>query len=174
MRQHVPLMELIRTIFGQGSDLATGQMAARAGLVFIVALLLIRVSGRRSFGLHSPFDSCTTVLLGAILSRAVSGASPFLPTVAAAATLVVMHRLTGIASQRWRWFDRVVSGTEIVLVRDGRRDERALRKALVTDRDLEEAIRKKTGTEDISKVKRVVIERNGDITVVAYHEDASR
>ena len=163
-------MDFIETLFGADTDLNLVQMSVRAATIFIVALALIRLSGRRSFGLHSPFDSCTTVLLGAILSRAVTGASPFLPTLAAATILVVMHRLAGIASQRWRWFDRVVSGTEIVLVCDGQRDERALRKALVTEKDLEEAIRKKTGTEELYQVKRAVLERNGEIIVIAHQE----
>ena len=162
----------METLFGTDTDLDVVQISVRAAAIFIVALALIRLSGRRSFGLHSPFDSCTTVLLGAILSRAVTGASPFFPTLAAATMLVVMHRLAGIAGQRWRWFDRVVSGTEIVLVRDGQKDERALRKALVTEKDLEEAIRKKTGTEELSQVKRAVLERNGEITVIAHHEKA--
>lgn len=164
--QRARAMGIIESIFGQGSELTIWQMSARAAIVFSIALLLIRVSGRRSFGLHSPFDSCTTVLLGAILSRAVSGASPFVPTLAAATMLVVMHRLAGIAAQRWRWFDWIASGNEIVLVQQGHTDDRAMRKALVTDRDLQEAIRKKTGHEDVGRIERAVLERNGEITVV--------
>ena len=163
-------MDSLETLFGHGSDLTVVQMSLRAAVIFLLALGLIRFSGRRSFGLHNPFDSCTTVLLGAILSRAVSGASPFLPTLAAATVLVLMHRLTGIASERWAWFDRLVSGQEVELVREGRRDEAALRKALVTQKDLEEAIRKKTGTQDVSRVARAVLERNGDITIVPAGE----
>ena len=164
-------MELLEILFGHGTDLTVVQMSMRAALAFWLALLLIRVSGRRSFGLHGPFDSCTTVLLGAILSRAVSGTSPFLPTIAAATVLVIMHRLTGMACRRWGWFDTVVSGNEVVLVRAGRRDERALERALVTQKDLEEAVRKKTGTEDVSKVERAVLERNGEITVVPFKHE---
>ena len=165
-------MNLIETLFGADTDLNLVQMSVRAATIFIVALALIRLSARRSFGLHSPFDSCTTVLLGAILSRAVTGTSPFFPTLAAATMLVVMHRLAGIASQRWRWFDLFVGGKEIVLVRDGQKDERALRKALVTEMDLEEAIRKKTGTEELSQVRRAVLERNGEITVITHFQKA--
>lgn len=159
-------MNIFENIFGVGPDLSVLQMAARAAVVFWFALMVIRISGRRSFGLHGPFDSCTTVLLGATLSRAVSGASPFFATLAAAAVLVVMHRLTGIASQRWGWFDRVVSGSEIILARQGQADDHAMQKGLVTQRDLEEAIRKKTGQEDILIVERAVLERNGEITIV--------
>jgi uncharacterized membrane protein YcaP (DUF421 family) len=141
-------------------------MSARAVLIFFIALLFIRISGRRSFGLHSPFDSCTTVLLGAILSRAVSGSSPFVGIVSAAAVLVILHRGTALASVHWGWFEKAVSGSELLLVRDGKIDEDALNKALITHKDLDEAVRRKNGDEDLAKVEKVILERNGDLTVV--------
>jgi len=67
------VIELIHLVFGEGSDLEIWQMSMRGAVVFVVALVLIRASGRRSFGQHSPFDACITVLLGAVLSRAVVG-----------------------------------------------------------------------------------------------------
>jgi uncharacterized membrane protein YcaP (DUF421 family) len=159
-------MRFLMLFFGEGPDLNTWQMCARAVLVFFITLVFIRISGRRSFGLHSPFDSCTTVLLGAILSRAVIGASPFLGTVGAAAVLVVLHRLIALASVHWGWFEKSVSGEEVLLVRSGRVDEDALKKALITHKDLDEAVRRKNGDEDLAKVEKVILERNGDLTVV--------
>ena len=159
-------MDLMTMMFGEGPDLTFWQMAVRAGLIFFVALLFIRISGRRSFGLHSPFDSCTTVLLGAILSRAVTGSSSFPGVLSAAAVLVVLHRLTALASVHWDWFEKIVSGNEVLLVTDGKVDEDALKRALITHKDLDEAVRRKNGDEDLAKVKKVILERNGDLTVV--------
>jgi uncharacterized membrane protein YcaP (DUF421 family) len=68
-------MEILATIFGVGSELEPGQMAARAVVMFFVTLVLIRLSGRRSFGQRTAFDACTTVLLGAVLSRGLVGVS---------------------------------------------------------------------------------------------------
>lgn len=160
-------MRFLILFFGEGPDLSAWQMSARAIVIFFTALVFIRISGRRSFGLHSPFDSCTTVLLGAILSRAVIGASPFLGTVCAAAVLVVLHRLIALASVHWAWFEKAVNGNEVLLVRDGRVDEDALRKALITHKDLDEAVRRKNGANDLAKVGKVILERDGDLTVVA-------
>jgi len=44
-------------MFGQGKDLNTLQMSCRGIVVFFIALLLIRISGRRSFGMHTPLDN---------------------------------------------------------------------------------------------------------------------
>lgn len=160
------MQSLIEFVFGEGSDLTYWQMAARAATVFVIALVLVRISGRRSFGQHSPFDACTTVLVGAILSRAVVGANPFWSTVCAATAIVLMHRLTGQASVRWPKFEALISGHEIHLVRKGKPDAGQMRRALITDNDLKEAVRKKIGTSDISAVEGAVLERNGDITVI--------
>src|ERR1700755_1316427 len=84
-------------LFGQGEQLDVLQMTLRAGAVFVLTLLMIRVSGRRSVGQHRAFDACTTVLLGSVLSRAVVGASPFWATMAAGLTIVVLHRLGAVA-----------------------------------------------------------------------------
>ena len=157
---------LIDLVFGEGSDLAFWQMAARACVVFLIALVLVRISGRRSFGQHSPFDACTTVLVGAILSRAVVGATPFWSTIAAASAIVLMHRLAGQASVRWPRFEALISGHELHLVRNGVADARQMRRALITKNDLEEAVRKKMGSSDFSSIEGAVLERNGDITVI--------
>lgn len=117
---------MIASIFREDNNLTAGQMAARAAVVFVITLVLIRVSGRRSFGQRTPFGAATTVLLGAVLSRGGVGASPFGATVAAAAVLVLLHRVLGWLSVRWDGFDVLVNGRERVVLSDGRKHEKAL------------------------------------------------
>src|SRR4051794_11603321 len=113
-------MDALLWLFGEGQDLTSWQMAARGVAMFFVALVLIRVSGRRSFGQGNAFDAVLTVMLGAILSRAVVGVSPFWPTVCGGTALAVIHRLVGIVSCLSPTFDRWVSGDLRELIRDGR------------------------------------------------------
>jgi uncharacterized membrane protein YcaP (DUF421 family) len=161
------MMEALLWLFGEGEDLASWQMAARGVVMFFIALLLIRLSGRRSFGQHNAFDACLTVMLGAILSRAVVGVSPFWATVCGGLALAVVHRLVALASCHWAGFDRLVSGGTRELLRDGRPDRQALRRSLITDRDMSDAIRQQTRQEDWAQVHRAVLERDGQITVIA-------
>ena len=157
------MQALVSTLFGDDTDLNVLQMTLRAVAVFVLTLALIRLAGRRSLGQHRAFDTCTTVLMGSVLSRAVVGASPFWPTMAAGATIVLLHRLVAMASLRWPWFESLVSGDKRELMKDGRLDDDEMRKGLITRRDLDEAVRKKSGNES-SPLERAVLERDGSIT----------
>jgi uncharacterized membrane protein YcaP (DUF421 family) len=113
------------------------------------------------------------VLLGAVLSRAVVGASPFWATIFAAAALALLHRLLALACVRWKGFEDIVSGREIELVRNGRVDHAALRRALLTERNLAEAIRQKLGSRPIDEVEVALLERDGKVTVIGkQHREA--
>ncbi len=158
------MQDVVSTLFGDGTDLNALQMTLRAVAVFALTLALIRLAGRRSLGQHRAFDTCTTVLMGSVLSRGVVGASPFWPTIAAGAAIVLLHRFVALASLRWPWFESLISGDKREIMKDGRRDDEEMRKGLITMRDLDEAVRKKSGDES-SPLERAVLERDGSITV---------
>lgn len=53
--------------WGLDSDLS-GLVALRAAMVYLAALLLIRLSNRRFMARMSPFDTVVAIVLGATLS----------------------------------------------------------------------------------------------------------
>src|ERR1700733_14233582 len=108
-------MELLLTIFGEGKNLNALQMSCRGIVIFFVALILIRISGRRSFGVRSPLDNIITISLGAIMSRAVVGASDFVPVVVTCFVIVLLHRLVGFFIARSKAFARFTEGEKILL-----------------------------------------------------------
>lgn len=106
-----------------------------------------------------------SVLFGAILSRAVVGASPFLATIAAAAALALVHRLLAMASVRWSAFERLVNGEEIEVAVNGQTKPAAMRQALVTEEELKKEMRKRFGRDDMVRLRRATLERDGSIAV---------
>lgn len=173
-------------IFGVGKDLAWYQMSSRAALVFVATWLLLRVAGRRTFAQKTAFDLCIMLLLGAILSRAVVGASPILGTLAAAAVLVFLHRLVCMISARWPAVDRAIGGRPIVVVKDGKEDRRARRRAMLSAEDLDakargalhmpgwDARHDKHGRPQSGAQWDVVLERDGQISFVKHPGPAPR
>lgn len=151
--------------FESGQELGPWQMAACAVAVFFSALVLIRASGRRSFGQHSPFDARITVLLGAVLSRAVGRC-----------VSVLGHgRLRGCAGdgasrggtrkQPLAAFRRSVERSRGCAHTQREIDVQAMRSALVSERNTE-AIRQQVGDTGIEAVHLAVLERDGKLTVV--------
>lgn len=159
-------MDLIEILFGHGKDLNELQMCSRAIVVFVICLVFIRISGRRSFGVKTPLDNIVVIMLGALLSRAVVGASPFLSIMCCSLVLVVMHRLVAWQITRSKRFSRLVEGDKIVLYRNGSFVKKNMKRGLVCEEDIRQGVRESALTEDMEQVDIVYIERNGKISVV--------
>lgn len=159
-------MDWITQLFGQGKDLTVLQMSMRGIIVFIIALLLVRVSGRRSFGLHTPLDNIITILLGAILSRSVVGASPFLPVIICCLVIVLLHRILGSIVSRSEAFSKILEGDKMLLFKEGQFIEKNMKKAQVCKENIMQGIRESALTDDLNKIDRVYIEKNGAISVI--------
>jgi uncharacterized membrane protein YcaP (DUF421 family) len=159
-------MSIIYEIFGEGKDLSVLQMSNRGILIFFIAWLLLRITGRRSFGLRTPLDNIISILLGAILSRAVTGASPFIPVIVSSLVIVLIHRLLGWLTAINTRFARVTEGEKILLFENGKFIDKNLKKGLVCEEDLMQGIRSKALTDDLGKIERVYMERNGEISVI--------
>ncbi|HWZ16729.1 MAG TPA: YetF domain-containing protein [Mucilaginibacter sp.] len=159
-------MDTLIKIFGEGKDLNALQMSCRGVAVLLIALILIRISGRRSFGLHTPLDNIVTISLGAILSRAVVGASSFVPVITTCFVIVILHRVLGWLVSRSRRFGNIVEGKKILLFSDGNFNRKNIRKALVCEEDVMQGVRESALTDDMSKIDRVYMERNGQISAV--------
>lgn len=159
-------MHLIYQLFGSGKDLSILQMTCRTVLVFVIALILIRISGRRSFGLHTPLDNIITIILGAVMSRAIVGASDFLPVIASSIALVLIHRLFAYLTVHHPVFSKLVTGQKILLFKDGNFIQSNMDKAQVCQEDILQEVRKTALTENLESVEKIYIERNGEINSV--------
>jgi uncharacterized membrane protein YcaP (DUF421 family) len=159
-------MEIFYQIFGAGKDLTVLQMSARALVVFLIALILIRISGRRSFGLRTPLDNIITIVLGAVLSRAIVGASDFLPVIAACSVLVIVHRILARLIVHHKRLSRLITGEKVLIFQNGHFIEKNMDKAQVCLEDIMEEVRRTALTEDLDKIEKIFIERNGEVSAV--------
>ena len=159
-------MDLPSTLFGQGDNLTPLQMGFRAFSLYFFAIILIRISGRRTFGTKTTYDNVVVILLGAILSRAVVGASPFWSTVTAGLVLVCLHRLLAWLTFRYHNVGRVVKGKELLLYSDGEFNYQNMRRCSISERDLKASIRLSANTNSYDKIKEIYMERSGKLSVI--------
>jgi hypothetical protein len=106
-------MYLLIRIFGEDKDLDILQMTSWGIVAFFICLILIRIAGRRTFGMRTAFDNIITIMLGAILNQAVVGASPFLPIIICSSGIVILHRLFTRLGVTRHFFDTVIKGDKV-------------------------------------------------------------
>lgn len=90
--------------------ISAGQISARTAVVFLVALVLLRLSGRRTFASNSALEMIVKVMLAVLLSRAIAADAPFFTILAAAGTLVLVHRMLAYATYFFPALGRLVKG----------------------------------------------------------------
>jgi uncharacterized membrane protein YcaP (DUF421 family) len=152
-------------LIGSGPQTITWwQMCIRAVFIFLAGLLLIRAGGRRTFGKTTSFDIVVAVVLGSILSRAVTANAELIPTIAAGGILVLLHYVLGKIALYSRGFGFLVKGNETELVRNGEMLWKNLRRNNLTPHDLREAARL-NGVLDFKDVEQAYLERNGAISI---------
>ncbi|WP_455287843.1 DUF421 domain-containing protein [Cupriavidus necator] len=162
--------DVMRNLVGEGDDLAWWQGAVRAVIIFIGTWAMLRLAGRRAFAQKNSFDLCIVLLLGAVLSRAVVGATSFAVAFAAALALVLLHRAVGWLSSRYPAFDRITGGHALDLLSEGELDRQRVIRGMLTEEDLKANLRATLQTDSFDNLSRVVLERDGKVTFVRAHK----
>jgi uncharacterized membrane protein YcaP (DUF421 family) len=139
--------------------------AVKALTLFVTAAAAFRFSQRRAIAEFTPFDWATAVAVGAIVGRtATASDTTWLTGAAALLTLILAHagvtRLRFIPALR-----RMVDPPLRVLIRDGKVDERNLRRSGLTRTDLD-AVLRQHGHESPADVHLALFEEKGAVSVL--------
>lgn len=164
------VVEWISTALGLDllvQDVNALQMALRAAVIYVFALFAIKLAKRRFMGKNSAFDFVMTIILGSVISRAINGSAPFLPTLAASLVLIAMHRLVSWTCVRSKRFAHFVEGRPETLAENGRIDADRMRAHDITEQDLASALRQDMHAERrLAPSESVVLEPNGKLSIV--------
>jgi uncharacterized membrane protein YcaP (DUF421 family) len=158
-------MGALETVFGAMQHVTWWQEVLRALVVFVYGLLMLRCTGRRTFGRWSALDFVVSIIVGSSLSRALTGSAPFGGTLAAVAVLMVVHWILGRIVADSDSASALVEGRPIVLAQGGEPNQRVLASQLVSKSDLEEALRN-VGIEHAPEARLIMLEPSGRITVL--------
>jgi uncharacterized membrane protein YcaP (DUF421 family) len=162
------LTSFFTEVFG-GDDpvdpLRLHQVAARAAIVFLIGLAIVRLGKSRLIARVTALDVILGFMLGSLLSRGITGHASISGTTAAAATLVFLHWVLTFFACRSHRLGTMIKGHSFVLVKDGQVVERAMLHSHISPHDLEEAVRLK-GLETIEQVHLAYKERNGEVSVI--------
>jgi uncharacterized membrane protein YcaP (DUF421 family) len=168
----VIFMEAFHDFFGawlglgsRPEQLTVVQVVSRAVIIFIIALTFVRLGHKRSLARKTAFDTALVVIFGAILARAVNGSGPFVPSIAAGAVLVLLHRLLASIAYHWEGFDRLIKGRPDILLNEGDFLPKKMRRHKISREDIFEDMRLR-GHPDAGAIAAARLERSGDISFI--------
>lgn len=159
--------ETFRHLIGPDSNAINWwQMCIRGLLIFILTLILVRLGDRRIFSKNAAFDIVLGIILGSLLSRAITGNAPFVPTTITCVMLVVLHWLFALFAQKFHPFGLLIKGEKILLVKDGQIQEENMKKQSFTIHDLNEVLRLNGKLTKVEEVQEAYLERSGSVSVI--------
>jgi uncharacterized membrane protein YcaP (DUF421 family) len=161
--------EQIRALLGLGldvGDVGALQMALRTIIIYAFSLLLVRLGSKRFLSQATAFDFIVSIMLGSVMSRAINGSAPFLPTLAAGVVLIALHTLFAWIAFNTDWFGALIKGNAVLLIKDGEVQHEGMRQSGLSTLDLEQALRLQAQQSDPAKIKLAYLERNGRISVI--------
>ncbi|MAP56015.1 YetF domain-containing protein [Altibacter sp.] len=133
--------------------------------IFITVILLTRIFGKRSFSKMSSFDFAMTVAVGSIIATTILSKSISLLEGMLGLLMVYLVQLTAAYCRRWKFFQKAIDNTPLLLMDYENILESNLKKARVTEGDLRSKLRE-ANVLDLSEVRAVVFETTGDIVVL--------
>lgn len=161
------VVQAAESVLGLGEeDLQAGHMVVRAVVVYVAALLMVRWGEKRFMGKNTAFDVILAVILGSVVSRAITGSAPFFATIAAGFALIGLHWLFARLAFRSDRFGTLIKGRTRLLVENGRIDWDAMRKSNMSEDDLLGALRLQGNVANRERVKEARLERSGDLSVI--------
>lgn len=140
-------------------------------LAYVILIVLLRTSGKRTLAKLNAFDLVVTVALGSTLATVLLTKDVSLAQGGAGlALLIAMQFAVTWASVRVRWLRRAVRSEPELLVRRGEMLRDAMRAQRITESEVLAAIRA-AGVGRLADVEAVVLETDGSLSVVRRSGD---
>ncbi len=146
-------------------------------VVYLFIITAIRVFGKREISQLSVIDLVFILLISnAVQNAMVGGNINFLiGGLVAAITLFIINYFLGELFFRSKRLSNLIQGEPLMLIYQGKPIVEHLKKAKISDDELEEAIREH-GVSHVANVDLAVLERDGNISVLShdFHHKTTR
>jgi uncharacterized membrane protein YcaP (DUF421 family) len=146
------------------------EIALRTGVIYLLVLTGIRISGKREVGQMTPFDLVLLLLISNSVQNAMTGPDTSLAGgVVAAVTLLILNYFVAEFSGANRRFRKFIQGQPSLLIHDGQVIESHMAKEHVSMDELQRALREH-GVCTCKDAALAVLEVDGSISVLKYDD----
>src|SRR6185312_11748364 len=164
----VDALGLVEEVLGlslKAENIQFWQVAARAVLVYIALIAMLRLAKKRSLGRATALDVVLVITVGSLASRGITGNAPLTNCLIAILTLIGMHWLISLLTRDHARISDWIKGTPTRIISNGKVDQNALLAAHMSDDDLLQDLRQK-GVASPEHAKEAILERSGQLSVL--------
>jgi len=149
------------------------ELPVRATVVYLVLLVMMRVSGHRTVGQFTPFDLLVVMLLSEAVSSGLAGEeTSIFGGLLSAATLIGLNVLVAAITARSKRAQHWVEGRPVLIGRDGEIFLDVLKRHHMPLCDVERALREADC--DRQDMKYAFLEADGRISILQHSGAASQ
>lgn len=147
------------------------QFMLKAAVMYFMALIMIRLLGKRALGELGPFDFVVMTGVGhTVVSVALDKSIPFYEGVVILFTLAVLEYMVGYAALKNQKLSHIITGRPVILIDNGRIIKENLRREKFNVDDLMQELRKQ-GIKNIDEVEKGILEPCGGFSVLLKDDD---
>ncbi len=135
-------------------------------LAYVMLIVLLRISGKRTLSKMNAFDFVVTVALGSTLATITLNRDVALAEgVLALALLIGLQFVVTWSSVRMPWVRKVMTGEARMLLYQGKLLTQALKSVRITEEELRASVRQQ-GIDSLQELEAVVLETDGSLSVI--------
>ena len=137
----------------------------RTAILYIVALMVFRLMGKRTLAKMGPFDFAVIIMIGEAVAIGMEDAkTPLINAIGITVLLGLLQYLLTWLNVRFKWLEKLTQGVPSRLVFQGHVDEHELNKERVSKADLMMELRQKdTALKDVQEAH---LEPTGEISIL--------
>lgn len=140
------------------------EFVVRGAAVYLILLLMVRVSGRRTVGQFTPFDLLVVMLLSEAVSNSLTGGDQsLLGGFIVAAVLVGLNMTMSFLSSHSKRMSDALDGSAVLLGRDGKLYDKVMKRCRISREEVDQALR--CADCEIKDMRCAFLEADGQITI---------
>lgn len=140
--------------------------------IYLIVLLVFRILGKRSLSETTTFDFVLLLIISEVTQQALVGEDYSITAAfVLISTLIGLDLIFSLLKQRSKRFDKVLEGTPLILVDNGKPLKKRMEKSRVDEEDVLEAARVKQGLMKMEDIKYAVLEKDGEISIIPFRGD---
>lgn len=133
----------------------------KSALLVIAGMVLLRIAGRKSISQMTVATTVIMISIGTTIVQPIANHELW-KAIGSAAVFIIALLLVEYLQLKMDWFERLMSGRSVVIIKDGQIQKNNLSKVRMTVDQMEIRLRQQ-GIANISDVKTATLEPNGQL-----------